>query len=86
VEGPDQVAAACERALTCGRPAVLDVLSDPTVALVSPQVTDAMVSSMAEALERGDPDERRFGADRFRRHLSSEGFPVDRLEQRRKHG
>jgi pyruvate dehydrogenase (quinone) len=86
VDGPDQVAAACERALTCGRPAVLDVLSDPTVALVSPQVTDAMVSSMAEALERGDPDERRFGADRFRRHLSSEGFPVDRLEQRRKHG
>jgi pyruvate dehydrogenase (quinone) len=84
VDSPDQVAGACERALSCGRPAVLDVLSDPTVALVSPQVTEAMVSSMAAALERGDADERRFGADRFRQHLSSEGFPVDQLDQKRK--
>jgi pyruvate dehydrogenase (quinone) len=79
IEGPEQVAEGLERAFEAGRPAVLDVLCDPTAALISPEVTEKMVSSMGRALERGDPDERHYGREQFREQLAREGFPVDKL-------
>ncbi|EME52484.1 thiamine pyrophosphate-requiring protein [Amycolatopsis decaplanina] len=56
VDSPDDLGGAWDRALACGRPAVLDVRCDPEVPPIPPHATFEQVKSAAQAVLKGDPD------------------------------
>jgi pyruvate dehydrogenase (quinone) len=56
VDEPDQVGPAWDQALAAGRPAVLDVRTDPDVPPIPPHATFEQVKDAATALLKGDPD------------------------------
>ena len=55
---PDRLGDAWDRALTAGRPAVLDVRTDPSVPPIPPHATFEQVKASAEAMIKGDEDRR----------------------------
>lgn len=57
VDHPDALAPAWARALTAGRPALLEVRTDPSVPPLPPHITPAQAKAFASALLQGDPDQ-----------------------------
>jgi pyruvate dehydrogenase (quinone) len=55
VESPDELSDAWARALSAGRPAVLDVVTDPDVPPIPPHITVEEAKKLAHALWQGDP-------------------------------
>jgi len=58
VDKPDQLGEAWDRALSAGRPALLDVRTDPSVPPIPPHATFEQVKDSAEAMLKGDEDRR----------------------------
>jgi pyruvate dehydrogenase (quinone) len=58
VERPEDVGPAWDRALAAGRPALLDVVTDPEVPPLPPHIRFEQAKEMAAALRRGDPARR----------------------------
>ena len=58
VDRPDQLAGAWERALSAGRPAVLDVRTDPNMPPIPPHATFEQLKDSAMAMLKGDEDRR----------------------------
>jgi pyruvate dehydrogenase (quinone) len=58
VERPQDVGAAWDAALAAGRPAVIDVLTDPEVPPLPPHVRFEQAKEFASAVRRGDPARR----------------------------
>jgi pyruvate dehydrogenase (quinone) len=56
VDEPGQVGAAWDQALAAGRPAVLDVRTDPDIPPIPPHATFEQAKDAAMALLKGDPD------------------------------
>jgi pyruvate dehydrogenase (quinone) len=54
VEHPEQVGAAWEEALAAGRPALIDVVTDPEVPPLPPHITFDQARSLTHALAKGD--------------------------------
>jgi pyruvate dehydrogenase (quinone) len=59
VERPEDVAGALDRALAAGRPAVVDVVTDPEVPPLPPHIRFEQAKGMARALAHGDPESGR---------------------------
>jgi pyruvate dehydrogenase (quinone) len=55
VESPDQVGPGWERALNAGRPAVLDVVTDPEVPPLPPHIRFEQAKELSSAIMAGDP-------------------------------
>jgi pyruvate dehydrogenase (quinone) len=55
VEQPEDVAPALDRALAAGRPAVVDVVTDPEVPPLPPHIRFEQAKGLAKALAHGDP-------------------------------
>jgi pyruvate dehydrogenase (quinone) len=58
VDKPGQLGSAWDQALSAGRPAVLDVRTDPSVPPIPPHATFEQVKDSAEAMLKGDEDRR----------------------------
>jgi len=58
VDKPDQLGEAWDRALSVGRPALLDVRTDPSVPPIPPHATFEQMKASAEAMLKGDEDRR----------------------------
>src|SRR3954452_13506993 len=58
VERPEDVAPALERALAAGRPAVVDVLTDPEVPPLPPHIRSEQAKGFAKAVVKGDSGAR----------------------------
>jgi pyruvate dehydrogenase (quinone) len=58
VDKPDQIGDAWDRALSAGRPTVLDVRTDPNVPPIPPHATFEQVKDSALAMLKGDEDRR----------------------------
>ena len=58
VDKPDQLGDAWDRALSAGRPTVLDVRTDPSVPPIPPHATFEQVKDSALAMLKGDEDRR----------------------------
>ncbi|GHE99071.1 thiamine pyrophosphate-requiring protein [Amycolatopsis deserti] len=56
VDAPDQLGAAWDRALSAGRPALLDVRCDPEMPPIPPHATFEQIKSTTEAMLKGDRD------------------------------
>ncbi|WP_119728776.1 thiamine pyrophosphate-requiring protein [Thermomonospora amylolytica] len=56
VDKPEAIGPAWERALTCGRPAVLDVRVDPDIPPIPPHAEFEQLKDVAEAIVKSDPD------------------------------
>jgi len=56
VDAPDQLGPAWDRVLAADRPAVLDVRCDPEVPPIPPHATFEQMTSVAEAVLKGDPN------------------------------
>jgi pyruvate dehydrogenase (quinone) len=56
VEAPEDVGPAWDRALAAGRPAVIDVLTDPEVPPLPPHIRMEHAKGFARALLHGDPE------------------------------
>src|SRR3954463_1868248 len=59
VERPNEVGPALDRALAAGRPAVVDVLTDPEVPPLPPHIRPEHAKGMLGALMHGDPEASR---------------------------
>jgi pyruvate dehydrogenase (quinone) len=57
VERPEEVGRAIDEALSAGRPAVIDVYTDPDVPTLPPHITFEQAKNYSTALLRVDPDE-----------------------------
>src|SRR3954454_15004346 len=55
VERPEDVAGALDRALAAGRPAVVDVMTDPEAPPLPPHIRFEQAKGLAKALAHGDP-------------------------------
>jgi pyruvate dehydrogenase (quinone) len=55
VERPEDVGAAWDEALAAGRPAVIDVVTDPEVPPLPPHIRTEQAKGLASALRQGDP-------------------------------
>jgi pyruvate dehydrogenase (quinone) len=56
VDAPEQVAGAWEEALSAGRPALIEAITDPEIPPLPPHIRFEQASKMAQALRKGDPD------------------------------
>ncbi|ACY99495.1 MULTISPECIES: thiamine pyrophosphate-requiring protein [Thermomonospora] len=56
VDKPEAIGPAWERALSAGRPAVLDVRVDPDIPPIPPHAEFEQLKDVAEAIIKGDPD------------------------------
>jgi pyruvate dehydrogenase (quinone) len=56
VDDPEQLGEAWDRALSAGRPAVFEVITDPDVPPLPPHITLKQAKAYATALWKGDPD------------------------------
>jgi pyruvate dehydrogenase (quinone) len=55
VDSPDRVAGAWEEALSAGRPAVIEAITDPEIPPLPPHIRFEQASKMAQALSKGEP-------------------------------
>jgi pyruvate dehydrogenase (quinone) len=69
VERPEDVGPAWDRALAAGRPAVLDVVTDPDVPPLPPHIRMEHAKGMAGALMHGDPEAGRIVRQTLREKL-----------------
>jgi pyruvate dehydrogenase (quinone) len=69
VERPDDVGPAWDRALAAGRPAVIDVVTDPEVPPLPPHIRMEHAKGMASALLHGDPESGRVVRQSLREKL-----------------
>lgn len=58
VDDPDRVGEAWDEALSAGRPAVLEAVTDPDVPPLPPHITLEQARHFAESVVRGDPERR----------------------------
>jgi pyruvate dehydrogenase (quinone) len=56
VEKPDAIGSAWDRALSAGRPVLLDVRCDPDIPPIPPHADFEQIKDVAEAIIKGDPD------------------------------
>jgi pyruvate dehydrogenase (quinone) len=55
VDSPDQVGGAWDEALSAGRPALIEAITDPEVPPLPPHIRFEQASKMAQALAKGEP-------------------------------
>jgi pyruvate dehydrogenase (quinone) len=55
VDAPDQVAGAWDDALSAGRPALIEAITDPEIPPLPPHIRFEQASKMAQALAKGEP-------------------------------
>ncbi|HEX2392237.1 MAG TPA: hypothetical protein VHI77_04890 [Solirubrobacterales bacterium] len=55
VEDPSQLGEAWEEALGCGRPALLEVITDPEVPPLPPHIRLEQAKGLAQAMLKGEP-------------------------------
>jgi pyruvate dehydrogenase (quinone) len=70
VEDPTEVGPAWDRALNAGRPAVLDVVTDPEVPPLPPHIAFAQARDISRAIAHGDPAAPRFMKQSLRAKLA----------------
>ena len=70
VERPEDVGPAWERALSAGRPVLLEFMTDPTVASLPPHVRYPMMKKVAKALVHGDEDAKGIAEHGFKGKLT----------------
>src|SRR3954447_10720415 len=70
VEDPGEVGAAWDRALAAGRPAVLDIVTDPEVPPLPPHVRFEQAKELTHAIAHGDPAAPRFMKQSLRAKLT----------------
>jgi pyruvate dehydrogenase (quinone) len=70
VETPEEVGPAWDRALAAGRPAVIDVVTDPEVPPLPPHITFEQARDVARAIAAGDPAAPRFMKQSLRGKLA----------------
>jgi pyruvate dehydrogenase (quinone) len=70
VTDPTEVGPAWDRALAAGRPAVLDVVTDPEVPPLPPHVTFTQARDITHAIAHGDPAAPRFMKQSLRAKLA----------------
>jgi pyruvate dehydrogenase (quinone) len=75
VDAPDQVAGAWDDALSAGRPALIEAITDPEIPPLPPHIRFEQASKMAQALAKGEPH----GARIMRNSLKGK---VDELSHR----
>jgi pyruvate dehydrogenase (quinone) len=68
-EDPTEVGDCWEQALSAGRPAVVEVVTDPEVPPLPPHITLEEARSLASALAHGDPSRRRIIGQSIRQKL-----------------
>jgi pyruvate dehydrogenase (quinone) len=56
VEDPADIASALAELLAADRPAVLEVVTDPNIAMLPPHILPAQAKSLASAILHGDPE------------------------------
>jgi len=61
VEDPEHLGPAWDRALSAGRPFVLEVLADPNIPPLPPHIVDAQAGKVDEARRKGDPEAAQAG-------------------------
>jgi pyruvate dehydrogenase (quinone) len=59
VDSPDQVAGAWETALSAGRPALIEAITDPEIPPLPPHIRFEQASKMAQAIAGGEPHSAR---------------------------
>ena len=69
VDEPDGLAPAWERALSAGRPALIEAITDPDVPPLPPHITIEQAKAFAHALAKGDPDARGMITQSFKSKL-----------------
>jgi pyruvate dehydrogenase (quinone) len=69
VDAPEQVGPAWEQALSAGRPAVLEAVTDPEVPPLPPHITLEQAKALSSALLGGDPNSGRIVRQTFRQKV-----------------
>lgn len=69
-DGADGIGAAWDRALACGRPCLLEVVTDPEVPPLPPHITMEQAKSMLSAIRQGDEGTREMLAHALRGKLA----------------
>ncbi len=70
VDAPEEIGPAWDRALAAGRPAVLDVVTDPEVPPLPPHITFEQARDITHAIAAGDPAAPRFMKQSLRARLA----------------
>jgi pyruvate dehydrogenase (quinone) len=70
VEDPAEVGPAWDRALAAGRPAVIDIVTDPEVPPLPPHIRFEQVKELTHAIAHGDPAAPRFMKQSLREKLA----------------
>ena len=70
VERPEEIRPALERALSSGKPAIVEVLVDPFEPPMPPKVSVEQALHFAEALMKGQPEGRKIALTLFRDKLN----------------
>jgi pyruvate dehydrogenase (quinone) len=70
VETPEEVGPAWDRALAAGRPAVLDIVTDPEVPPLPPHIRFEQAKELTRAIAHGDPAAPRFMKQSLRAKLA----------------
>jgi pyruvate dehydrogenase (quinone) len=70
VEAPEEIGGALDRALAAGRPAVLDIVTDPEVPPLPPHIRFEQAKEITHAIVRGDPAAPRFMKQSLRAKLA----------------
>jgi pyruvate dehydrogenase (quinone) len=58
VERPEDLGSAWQTVLSADRPAVLEVLTDPTISMLPPHITLEQAKAFGHAMLGGDPEEK----------------------------
>jgi pyruvate dehydrogenase (quinone) len=69
IDDPDQVGPAWDRALSAGRPVVLEAVTDPEVPPLPPHITIEQAKALSSALLGGDPNAARIVRQTFRQKV-----------------
>jgi pyruvate dehydrogenase (quinone) len=69
VDAPEEVGPAWDRALSAGRPAVLEAVTDPEVPPLPPHITLEQAKALSSALLGGDPNAGRIVRQTFRQKV-----------------
>jgi pyruvate dehydrogenase (quinone) len=76
VDDPEMVGEAWDEALTAGRPAVLEAITDPDVPPLPPHITLEQARHFTESVVRGDPERRNMVRESLRQMVA--GFLPER--------
>lgn len=70
VEKPEDIAPALEKALNCGKPAIVEVYVDPFEPPMPPKISVGQAAKFAEALVKGQPNGKKIALTIFRDKLN----------------